>query len=160
MNRTYTASIDGGEGGDTTLEAVSLNEALVAAILWALDGDWPEDGCEILVAVEDEDGDEVRETVQVPSTAEKLDTRLEDDGQVLGESEGEWSTEKVILIGGSYYYSHPNGGWKGSHNRQDGDGVWRDRPVESTREIDLSEARCFLLDWGYDPTEVAQKTRD
>jgi hypothetical protein len=39
------------------------------------------------------------------------------------------------------------------------DGVWRERPVEPTRRIGRSEARCLMLDWVYDAAEVAAKTR-
>jgi len=75
---------------------------------------------------------------------------------VIAERVGEWSTEQIVRLGGDLYYRHPNGGARGAHNRQDGDGVWRERPVEPSRELGVSEARRLLLDWGYDPAEVVQ----
>ena len=73
-------------------------------------------------------------------------------GKTLGTHEGEWSTESIIeLLDGTLYYRHENGGARGSWDRQDGDGVWRERPVAPTREITRREANCLLMDWGYDP---------
>lgn len=43
MMMDYYAMIDGGQGGDTWLEADDDNEAIASAIEWAQDGDWPAD---------------------------------------------------------------------------------------------------------------------
>ena len=75
--------------------------------------------------------------------------------EIIGKREGEWSTESVVRIGGELYYRHENGGHRGSYNRQDGDGVWRESPVEPTRQITVSEARVLLLDWGCEDEAVA-----
>lgn len=40
-----------------------------------------------------------------------------------------------------------------------GDGVWRDHPVEAAREISRAEARALLLDWDYEPADVARMTQ-
>ena len=48
----YTAQIDNGQGGDTTITADSLADALGQAIEWAREGDWPDNGCEINVSVQ------------------------------------------------------------------------------------------------------------
>lgn len=42
--REWDIQIDGGEGGDTTIEADSLDEALDLGCDWAEDGDWGEAG--------------------------------------------------------------------------------------------------------------------
>lgn len=162
--RTYHAEIDGGQGGETTFEADSIESALSRTIEWAEGGDWPDTGCKVRVRVwsEDEDGDiveEERDTVEIPSAAERKDADLEEDGEVVAECEGEWSTEQIVLVGDEAYYRHPNGGAKGAYDRQDGDGVWREHPVEPTRRITKSEARALMLDWGYSPTKVAKVTR-
>jgi hypothetical protein len=157
----YHATIDGGEGGDETFFADTVELALVQAIEWAKDGDWGEGGCNINVEVwnaEDED-DSASEEVYIPTAEEKQDEELEEEGEVLAENEGEWSTQKIVRIEAQAYYQHENGGKRGAHDRQDGDGVWRERPVEPTREIGKTEARKLMLDWGYDLKEIAQKTR-
>lgn len=160
---TYYADIDGGDGGDRTIKADSLKEAMAAAIEWAMEGDWPDSGCDVVVAVwtEDEEGEVAeydKETVHIPSTEEKLDQWLEDEGEVLAESEGEWSTERLVRIGTEVYYTHPNGGGRGAHDRQCGDGVWRERPCGPTRKLERSEVRRILLNWGWEPDEVAAVT--
>ena len=43
---SYTATLDGGQGGDTTIEADDFEQAWQEAVDWAKDGDWgnePED---------------------------------------------------------------------------------------------------------------------
>lgn len=49
---TYSAVIDGGNGGTREIEAESLREALDQAAAWARDGDWPIDDRTIWVRVE------------------------------------------------------------------------------------------------------------
>ncbi len=44
---TYSALIDGDESGDTTITAESVEEALIEAIDWAEQGDWPEGDCDM-----------------------------------------------------------------------------------------------------------------
>lgn len=159
---TYHAEIDGGQGGDTTLEATSLKDAMVQAIEWARDGDWPEQGCDIDVRVWKDDGnvdEERKKSVHIPSAEEALDEKLDEDGEVIAREVGEWSTEKLIVMDVECYYTHPNGGARGAHNRQDGDGQWREHPCSPTRKIDRSEARCIMLDWRYPVEEVAKVTR-
>jgi len=83
----------------------------------------------------------------------------EEDGVVIAENEGEYSTEKIVVIDGTAYYMHPNGGANGAHNRQCGDGKWREYPCEPTRELTKQEAVAILLDWGHDPSDVAKLTK-
>ena len=79
-------------------------------------------------------------------------------GETLAELESEFSTKSIVRVGGEYYYRHANGGSRGSYDRRDGDGVWRDHPVEPAQELALAEARAYLLGWGYSPAEVARLT--
>lgn len=68
--QTYTATIDMGEGGTTTLTAASVADAMVQAVAWAQAGDWREDGT-VLVRVYDAAGTLVAEQpVAVQATAE------------------------------------------------------------------------------------------
>lgn len=150
---TYHACIDSGECGDTEIQARDIRDAMAQAIEWARDGDWTEDGCEIEVGVwaNDEDGNTVEEeerTVAIPSAQEQLDARLEDSGKAVAKRENEFSVQKIVAIdvadeGGDIekrlYHSHDDGG--------------------PTREIYLGEARCLMLDWGYEPDEVARALR-
>jgi hypothetical protein len=158
MNK-YHATIDSGEGGSETFAADTAREALVQAIEWAKEGDWGDGGYDINVEVKniDDENDSASEEVYIPTDEEKQDAELE-DAEVLAESEGEWSTKKIVRLGAQAFYQHENGGERGAWDRQDGDGVWRERPIEPTREISQTEARKLLLDWGYDPKEIAQKT--
>lgn len=158
---TYTGYIDGGEGGTDTFEADTANEALVDAIAWARDGDWGDGGCNVTVSVinDDDPDDEAREEIYIPTTAEAQDEKLAEDGEVLANDQGEWSTEQIIRIGDDLFYAHPNGGARGAWNRQDGDGIWRERPVEPTREISPTDAKRLMLDWGYDPKEISRIIR-
>ena len=158
----YEAEIDNGQGGTTEIDAKSIDVAMAKAILWAQDGDWPDDGCDIDVSVrpaDDEDDDWTTRTIHIPSDAEKLDEQIESDGVVLGQRRGEYETEQVVAVLGRLYHTHPNGGAHGVHDRMDGDGVWRDSPIEATIEIDLTEAIRILLDWGYDPEKIAKKMK-
>jgi len=160
--KKYIATIDGGEGGDTVIGAASADEALVDAIDWAKDGDWPEAGCKISVRVESE-GDEddwAEEDVEILSSDALRDSELLEDGEEIAMNEHEFTTERIIIMGDEAYYMHENGGTRGAHDRQCGDGVWRDYPVEPTREIDRREARRLMLDWGYAPQWVAKKTKN
>lgn len=66
----YEARIDHGAGGETEVEATSIDEALTQAIAWAREGDWPEGGCEVLVGVSlldsrGQEADERSSTVRV-----------------------------------------------------------------------------------------------
>jgi len=60
--------IDGGMGGEETIEAANMKEAIEEAIDWAKEGDWPDEGCTVDVTVKrlDDDGEPVEEeTVEV-----------------------------------------------------------------------------------------------
>jgi hypothetical protein len=162
--QTYHASIDCGEGGETTLSAASLKDALVQAILWADEGDWPTEGCDVDVRVwtEDEDGEVDEEDSamhHIDSTEERKEAELDENGEVIAERVLEWETEHIVVMDGEAYLRNPNGGRRGAHNRQDGDGQWREHPCSPTRRIDRDEARCLMLDWGYEVAEVAAETR-
>ncbi len=61
----YTATIDMGEGGTTTIRAESLAGAVEQARGWAEAGEWREDGT-VVVRVSGPDG---AERVDVPVTA-------------------------------------------------------------------------------------------
>lgn len=63
--QTYTATIDGGEGGETTIQATDLAAAAIAAAEWAAEGEWREDGC-VIVRVTGPDG---TERIDVPVIA-------------------------------------------------------------------------------------------
>lgn len=71
--------------------------------------------------------------------------------------EGEWETlllYRVTAGMGEFYVAHPNGGSEGSYDRLDGDGVWRERPVEPTRKVGLAEAVALARSWGYSEEEI------
>ena len=153
--KTYTATIDGGEGGETTFQAQTAAEALAKAIDWARRGDWPDEGCDVDVAVTAEDESDTEcETVHILSAAEKRDETLDDEGEVLGEDKGEWTTEQVIRIADEYYYRRTNGGSRGAYDHRTTPNVFE------CREIDRREARKALLNFGLEPAEVAEKTED
>jgi hypothetical protein len=158
----YLAKIDGGQGGEETFLAEDAADALAQAIEWAREGDWPHSGCTVDVTVtnEEDEDDSMYVDVEILSEEEKKEEELKSDGEGLGENEGEFDTEKIIRLGDEAYYMHPNGGGRGAHDRQCGDGVWRERPCSPTRVLTKSEARCMLLDWGYSPSDVAAKTGD
>ena len=48
----FTATIDHGQGGQTTIEAIDVQEALSMAEQWAREGEWHQDG-EVTVEVWD-----------------------------------------------------------------------------------------------------------
>jgi hypothetical protein len=155
-SKTYTARIDGGEGGDTTFTADSAAEALVEAIEWAKQGDWPDEGCDVDVTVENDadESDSGTETIHILSAAEKQNEKLDADGEVLCEDEGEFATKQVIRIAGEYYYRRNNGGSRGAYDHRTNPGVFE------CREITQREARKILLEFGLEPSEVAKKTED
>lgn len=160
---TYEILIDGGEGGEMTCEASTVADALAEGLDWARDGDWEDaDGGTVTVTARNltDDSDEASDTFALPTLAERAEQRLSAEGRVLGKLVREYDTEQILADGEDLYYAHPNGGERGAYDRTDGDGVWRDRPVEPSREIGLSEARRYLLDWGYTPAEIARLTRD
>lgn len=55
--QTYAASIDGGQGGTTEIDACNLDEATGLAAIWARAGEWREDGT-VGVHVSGPDGEE------------------------------------------------------------------------------------------------------
>ena len=69
----YSAVIDGGEGGETTLEAESLSEALELATEWTREGDWA-------WATSDGTAWARVDVSQVGESLADLTTRLEDAG--------------------------------------------------------------------------------
>ena len=152
--KTYVVEIDNGQGGDTTITAKSVDAALAKGIDWARTGDWPEEGCTISVRAtnDDDESDTAEEDVHIPSTDEKLQERLDDQGEVLAEDESEWVTEQVLRIGEDYFYRRCNGGWGGA---------WDVRTHPDVFECILlsrAEARQRMLDMGCDVSEVAHKT--
>lgn len=162
--KSYEIELDFGQGGSATIEAESDRVALELAIAWAAEGDWSvaqQDteetygGCgDVRVEVTDEDGGTIVGYYTIPTLGDRQKEKLEKDGEVIATRDREWSTERITRCGGDFFLSHENGGSRGSWDRQCGDGRWRDYPVEPTRVIDLVEARCLLIDWGYDPTGV------
>ncbi len=70
---------------------------------------------------------------------------------IIAKNESEFSTKYIREIDGDLYYSHENGGENGAHDRMDGSGVWREKPIEPTRQLSRAEAIIVLLDWGLDP---------
>jgi len=58
----YSAMIDGGDGGDTDIEADSLEEAWEEAVAWAKEGTWPPEGTRVDVHVSSvDDPDDYRQ---------------------------------------------------------------------------------------------------
>lgn len=156
------------DDGDAEIEYPDADSAAEAAQDYVDTGDWGEDGGDIVVWAWriglDEDGDllrlnEERHTIHAPSEDERRDLELHEDGEVLASAVGEYSTEKLIRMDDDYFHLHENGGDRGAWDRQCGDGVWRDHPVEPTRTITRTEARALLLDWGYTATRAAAMTR-
>lgn len=160
--KDYVAKIDGGEGGETIVRADSAADALDQAIEWARGGEWDEGGINVDVAVvaEDDDSDTASDTIYVPTHEEERDATIEKDGVEIARREGEFSTDKIILMDGEAYLMHPNGGSRGAWDRRGGDGVWRDYPVSPTERVTREKARELMLDWGYDPSAVARATRE
>lgn len=172
---TFHADLDGGQGGDTTITAESIREAVIQAIEWAADGDWgnaqenTEDcygGCrdvDIHVWREDDDGEIIEDeyaSYTIPTLGDLIEQELDDDGEVLVERSGEFETEQIVRVGEDYYHRIENGGDRGAHNRQCGDGVWREYPVQGAELLTRTEARAKLLDMGVEPAEVARLTHD
>jgi hypothetical protein len=152
--KTYTVEIDNGQGGDTTITAKSVTAALAKGIDWARTGDWPEEGCTINVRAtnDDDESDTAEEDVHIPSTDEKLQERLDDEGEVLAEDESEFARNQVLRIGEDYFYRECNGGWGGA---------WDHRQNPNVFECVLlsrSEARAKMLEMDCDVSEVARKT--
>ncbi len=152
----YSATIDGGEGGETTILADSAKEALVRAIEWARSGDWPDTGCDIIVSVEnDDDADDcLSDDLHILSADEARNETLTEEGEVIGEDEEEFRTHEVIRIGDDYFYRLKNGGSRGAHDPRTNPDVF------SVEELSRSEARARLLKFGYSPKDVADATRE
>lgn len=151
----YTAKIDGGQGGTTTFTAATAGAAMVQAIEWAEEGDWPEEGCDVDITVENEDDEERTETIHIQSAEEKRNEKLDQEGEVLAEDEGEFTTDSVIRIGDEYFFRHANGGERGAFDtRTGGNGQF------TTESITRTEARDKMLQMGLGPSEVASKTKE
>lgn len=171
--KTYMVELDNGESGECTLTAVSLQDAVTQALDWAADGDWSNaqeqtetkyGGCgdvKVRVWRESPEGEILEEQTErytIPTLGDLQEREL-DDGEVLASSEKEFSTESIVRIDGDFYHRHGNGGARGAWDRRCGEGVWRDRPVEPTRQITRQEAIALLLDWGLEPQSAARLTR-
>lgn len=170
----YEMEIDGGQGGTDACEAANIGAAMVTALAWAADGDWSEaqedtedqhggTGATVSVRVwrEDDDGEvieEAEEDYEIPTLGDLIEAEV-DDGEVVAEDEGEYDTLQIVRVNQDYYVRRANGGARGAWDRQCGDGVWRDRPVEAARAITREEARARMLDMGMTPREVARATR-
>jgi hypothetical protein len=72
---TYEVAIDGGQGGDTEIEAYDLEEAWEEAVSWARDGGyWPSKGCVIhlrVTSVEDP-AEERHDEIEIPPDHDAL----------------------------------------------------------------------------------------
>lgn len=70
----YRVIIDGGDGGDTDIEADTLQEAWEEAVEWARDGDWPADGCRVDLCVTsvDDPEEERHEDIEIPPDEDAL----------------------------------------------------------------------------------------
>jgi hypothetical protein len=83
---------------------------------------------------------------------QKLQERLDDQGEVLAEDESQLVTEQVLRIGKDYFYRRCNGGWGGA---------WDTRTNPNVFECILlsrAKAQQRMLDMGCDVSEVAHKT--
>jgi len=143
--------------GELSLEAASLEAAIEKAKVLVLDGDWPEEGCDIELFVRhesEEDWEWCDHEFHIQSKEEILKEALEESGVLVAENEHEYSTEKIYHFGDEYYYIVENGGDRGAYDRMGGDGVWRDHPIEPATVISKSEVICKLLDWGIEPEEI------
>jgi hypothetical protein len=93
MQMEYACDIDGGQGGDGTVEADNLDEAMEAAVRWAREGDWPDEGCEIKVRVwRIDDGEEVEEAEQSIDIEPDHDTLIRQAGGDP-DCEHDWTAE-------------------------------------------------------------------
>lgn len=143
-----------------TFDCPSLADAVKRTEEWLFSGEY--DTSEGSVTVDavlykagpdgEPDDNDYGEPVEVTILSEEDDEH--EDGSVLAENEGEYSTERIVSDGSTLYYVHANGGSRGSWDRQCGDGVWRDHPVEPTLVIDDTEATRLMLDWGYDMKHI------
>lgn len=149
---TYKADID---NGDSTkmFNADSAAEALVQAIQWAQDGDWPETGCTIEVNVTnvDDEDDAESETVTILSAEERQSEKVREEGEVLFEDVGEWTTNQVVRVGEDYFRLRTNGGERGAYDPK--------KFTSTCENIDQTEARRLGLTWGYSASEVATETK-
>lgn len=101
-------------------------------------------------AVEDETDSE---TIHIQSAAEKQDEVLDQDGEVLGEEQGEFATRQVIRIADDYFFRHQNGGSRGAWDPRQNPSIF------STESITRQDARRRLLEFGLEPPAVAKATR-
>lgn len=77
--------------------------------------------------------------------------------KVIAKSEGEYSTFVIRRMrSGRFQLRHENGGVRGAHNRQDGDGVWRDHDCDEPRWIDADEVETLMEQWGYDDDAIGE----
>lgn len=81
---------------------------------------------------------------------EEAETTIE-DGDKIAYNEHEFTLESIVVMDGQAYYRNENGGSRGAY--QSG------KVMEPTRTIGRDEARCLMLDWGYDPADVAAITK-
>jgi len=80
------------------------------------------------------DGTETREECSYDPAQDVLD-----DATIVLEDEGEYTTYKAgITDDGNYFRTYQNGGSRGAHSRQQGDGRW-DTRADGIQEITLTE---------------------
>jgi len=100
--KCYDASIDGGNGGDTDIEADNLKEAWEYAVAWAKEGDWPDDGCliQLNVSRQDDDGEILEEEwdfVEIVPDEDALDEYSDDHKR--DDHEHDWRAPHSIVGG-------------------------------------------------------------
>lgn len=156
----YTVSIDyrdsGNwlETGDPSESFDDLDEAKESAD-GAEGGDYGPG--EYRAIVTDEDGDEVyRHEWRVDPEQDKFDA-----AKWLVEDEGEFSTEYYgIGEKGEYLHTIQNGGSRGAHSRQEGDGRWNEM-ADEVEEIELKELlKAIISNDGGDILDAAKKVAD
>ena len=75
--------------------------------------------------------------------------------RLIAKSESEFSTWTIRRLRTSgFLLRHENGGANGSHNRQDGDGVWRERDCTPSEVIDAQRVEQLMAEWGYDDEDI------
>lgn len=106
----YIAELDGGRLGDTAITARTIKQAWKEAVVWAQEGDWPDEGCRVSLRVSS-----TRKSIEKQITIEPDHAALIEEAGGDSECDHQWTSEGeggcdsnpgVWSLGGTKYEYH------------------------------------------------------
>lgn len=157
-NRTFTAKFYNGRPETTRIYASGFQEALHLGIEWAKSIGVAK-GDSILITRDDSPNDGlIPESIEIEDYADCEDDDGGETCETIGSYRGELCTLEITLLGSEACLVSKNGGEKGAHDRGNKEGEWIEKPCQPCERLTRTQARRLMLDWGFPPQVVLEKT--